>query len=43
MMQSMDIDMDGVISGLESVIISEMPTDARLTNVLRDQSGRQEF
>ncbi|SEM67361.1 phage tail tape measure protein [Halomonas caseinilytica] len=40
MMQSMDIDMDGVISGLESVIISEMPTDARLTNVLRNQMER---
>jgi Ca2+-binding EF-hand superfamily protein len=37
MMSSMDLNNDGVINKLESVIISEMPNDGVLTNVLRNQ------
>ncbi|CBV44057.1 EF-hand domain-containing protein [Halomonas elongata] len=37
LMRSMDVNADGVISGLESVVIESMPTDSRLANVLRNQ------
>ncbi|WP_417788227.1 EF-hand domain-containing protein [Stutzerimonas xanthomarina] len=37
MMNSMDLNNDGVINKLESVVIESMPNDARLTNVLRNQ------
>ncbi|WP_157958727.1 EF-hand domain-containing protein, partial [Salinicola sp. CPA57] len=37
MIQSMDLNGDAVVSGLESVIVSGMPTDAILANVLQAQ------
>ncbi|MDL4863785.1 EF-hand domain-containing protein, partial [Halomonas elongata] len=37
LMRSMDVNADGVISGLESVVIESMPSDSRLANVLRNQ------
>ncbi|MDR5857956.1 hypothetical protein FZZ93_02395 [Halomonas eurihalina] len=37
LMRSMDVNADGMISGLESVVIKSMPTDSRLANVLRNQ------
>ncbi|MGV2930134.1 EF-hand domain-containing protein [Vreelandella venusta] len=37
MMQGMDLNSDGVISKLESVVIASMPNDARLTSVLQTQ------
>ncbi|WP_328716776.1 EF-hand domain-containing protein [Halomonas elongata] len=37
MMRASDINADGVISGLEAVVIKSMPSDSRLATVLRNQ------
>ncbi|WP_438455302.1 phage tail tape measure protein [Vreelandella venusta] len=37
MMQGMDLNNDSVVDKLESVVVSAMPTDGALTNVLRNQ------
>lgn len=37
MMHGMDLNSDGVINKLESVVIAEMPNDAVLTNVLKNK------
>ncbi|MBW5801198.1 phage tail length tape measure family protein [Halomonas elongata] len=39
-MRAVDLNGDGVMSGLESVIIKSMPTDGALANVLRNQMER---